>query len=265
MAGMDEKLIKAITEQVVIALSKGRTLPAAINPPPGICDGTFKPKQAPADQVKVEVAATPDIPLTGIVTANQLQQAIDEKGYVVVAPNARLTPLANDLARLHKNKIKRASPVGGDVKMTRNDRATNSNWFWWVDGVCPVVNEVTKQRSDVLHPMANPRKHEATISVIRDLASAVKNGQVKGAVLFVPTAAKVLCYANRCSSLRAIVGTTVGAVDAGMAELGANVLVIEYPQHGKGSVDAMLDRFLNQLPTTNTLVQRALAELHRLG
>ncbi|MBN4061007.1 hypothetical protein JYU15_01085 [bacterium AH-315-I18] len=264
MAGMDEKLIKAITQQVIAALEQGRTLPTAINPPPGTCDGTFKPEPTVSEPLAPK---THDIPLTGIVTANQLQQAIDDKGYALVSQDARLTPLANDLARLHKTKIKRASPIAGvqGTASTQTHRVLTSNWFWWIDGTCPVVKEVTNQRQRVLTPMANPRKRDATLSVIRDLASATRSGHVLGGVLFVPTAAKVLCYANRCQSLRAIVGTSDQAVEEGVTELGANVLVIEYPQHGKRSVDAMLDRFLSQTPAVSTLVQRALAELHRLG
>jgi ribose 5-phosphate isomerase RpiB len=113
--------------------------------------------------------------------------------------------------------------------------------------------------------MANTRTSEATISVIRDLASAVKSGHVQGGVLFVPNAGKAVCYANRCPSLRAIVGTSERSVEQGIIDLGANVLIIEYTQHGKVSVDAMLECFLRQTPTVNTLIQRALAELHRLG
>ena len=45
--------------------------------------------------------------LSGLVTAEQLQQAIEASnaGRAVLAPDARLTPLANDLVRQHPEKI----------------------------------------------------------------------------------------------------------------------------------------------------------------
>ena len=51
MADMDENLIKAITEQVIKAMQQGRELPAAINPPAGTCDGTFKPESSSSQTV----------------------------------------------------------------------------------------------------------------------------------------------------------------------------------------------------------------------
>lgn len=261
MAGMDENLIKAITEQVIKALQQGRQLPVAINPPAGTCDGTFKPEPVEAEKI-AEKPAFADVPLTGIITANQLEQAVKDKGYALVAQDARLTPLANDYARQHSDKIKRANPVAGTAASNPNRHHAN-RWFWWIEGSCPTVAKVTSQRQSALVPMANTRSPQAMISVVRDLASAVRSGQVLGGVIFVPTAAKAVCYANRCPSLRAIVGTSVLAVEQGVTEIGANVLIIEYTQHAKVSVDAMLDCFLAQEPTISTLVQRTLAELHR--
>lgn len=271
MAGMDENLIKAITEQVIKAMAQGRQIPVAINPPVGTCDGTFKPQASDTQHIAASlrdadspIEKTTDIPLTGIITANQIEQAVKAKGYALVAQDARLTPLANDYARQHKDKIKRANPVAGTTT-SNPKRVSDNRWFWWIDGVCPVVKKVTKQRQSVLTPMANPRKPEAMLGVVRDLNSAVKSGMVAGGVLFVPSSAKVACYANRSQSLRAVVGTNIKAVEDAVSELAANVLIIEYKQHGLASVDGMLDVFLAQSPNVTTLIQRALAECHRLG
>ncbi|MAX25116.1 MAG: hypothetical protein CMJ19_11495 [Phycisphaeraceae bacterium] len=269
MAGMDENLIKAITEQVIKAMQQGRELPAAINPPAGTCDGTFKPESSSSQTVAeslrdADASKTTDIPLTGIITANQLEQAVKDKGYALVAQDARLTPLANDFARQHKDKIRRANPVAGTAS-TNPTRVANNRWYWWIDGTCPVVKKVTAERQAVLTPMANPRKSEAVLSVVRDLASAVKSGHVSGGVLFVPIAAKAACYVNRTQSLRGVVGTSIKAVEEAVSEIGANVLIVEYLQHGSASVNAMLDVFLAAKPDVNTLIQRALAECHRLS
>jgi hypothetical protein len=265
MAGMDENLIKAITEQVIKAMQQGRELPVAINPPAGTCDGTFKPETSDTQAIAAthsgarvaEASKSSDIPLTGIITANQLEQAVKDKGYALVAQDARLTPLANDYARQHNNKIRRANPVAGTAS-TNPTRVANNRWYWWIDGTCPVVKKVTAERQAVLTPMANSRKSESVLGVVRDLSSAVKSGHVAGGVLFVPTSAKAACYVNRTQSLRGVVGTSV-------TEIGANVLILEYLQHGSASVNAMLDVFLAAQPNVNTLIQRALAECHRLS
>ena len=84
-------------------------------------------------------------------------------------------------------------------------------------------------------------------------------------MLFVPTAAKAMCYANRCPSIRAVVGTCAKAVEHGIDELGANVLVIEYPHHGPASMAALVDRMLQHQPEVPPQVQRELTELQRCG
>ena len=51
----------------------------------------------------------------------------------------------------------------------------------------------------------------------------------------------------------------------GIAELGANVLVIEFPHQGPKAMEAMMDRMMQQPPTPLPAVQRELEDLHRCG
>ena len=74
-----------------------------------------------------------------------------------------------------------------------------------------------------------------------------------------------MCYANRPSSLRAVVGTCGEAVEQGIAALGANVLVIEYPYVKPDAMTAMVDRFISQTPQASPQVQRDLADMQRSG
>ena len=68
---------------------------------------------------------------------------------------------------------------------------------------------------------------------------------------------------NRCQSIRAVIGTCEEAVEQGITELGANVLVLEYPHVTPRSMVVMVDRMLQSVPTVPPLVQRELADLHR--
>lgn len=226
----------------------------------------------------VETSAPQPLPMTGIITANQLQEAAKSSadGSVLLALDAKLTPLANDWARQHKDKIRRVSPqnVNDLPRAASPAPATNpahsaagspvSNpWLWWIEGGCPIVRDVTQSFGLALRPIAAAPTAGSLPQVLRELARAVKAKQVSGGILFVPSASKAVCMANRCQSLRAIVGTCGEAVEQGLREIGANVLIIEYPHHGHRSTAAMLQRFTQQSPVVPPSVERMLVDMQR--
>ena len=252
------------------------TSPAPVRPPAGTCTGdyskfvelhgTFGADANPptADQpVNNESSAEP-IPLTGIITASQLQQAMETSpdGVAVIAVDARLTPLANDLARQEPQKLRRVSP-GSAAVVTASSSSQPLLWLWWIAGQCAHVDQVTQQRTGRLRPSSAGRQPNALGQVVREAGAALKAGQIAGAVLFVDNAARATCFANRCASIRAVVGTCGEAVEQGISELGANVLIIEYPHVGPRAMAAMVDRMLQQQPKAPAQVQRELADLHR--
>lgn len=223
----------------------------------------------------ISPAAFEPIALTGIITANQLQEAINASpdGTVLLAPDARLTPLANDLARQLKDKVRRgsASPSGmpgmaglhGSSQQGAAGSVQASPWLWWIEGQCAAVHDVTRQMQGNLRPLAASPHGSALSQVVRDVASALKSRQIPGAFLFVPNASRAMCYANRCASIRAVVGTCGEAVEQGVTELGANVLVMEYPHQGPRAMAAMMQRMMQQPPGAPPAVERDLADLHR--
>ncbi|MEX0775309.1 MAG: hypothetical protein WD042_06290 [Phycisphaeraceae bacterium] len=200
--------------------------------------------------------------LTGIITAAQLQDAINASpdGAATLTADARLTPLANDLARQHPEKVRR---LGAASIIRPGQQATDDAWLWWIDGYCPVVQQATGQRRQQLRGSSGGHQPSALAQVVRDLADAVRHKRAAGGILFVHNAARAVCYANRCSALRAVVGTCGEAVEQGIAEVGANVLVIEYPHHGLKSILAMIDRITAQLPKVPANAQRDLNELQK--
>ncbi|MEX2216371.1 MAG: hypothetical protein WD768_19825 [Phycisphaeraceae bacterium] len=206
------------------------------------------------------------IPLSGIVTANQLQEAMKASadGVAYLTPDAKLTPLANDLARQKPQNIKRSSPAApaGHTSSSASSAAA-SQYVWWIEGACPVVREVIPTYGAALRPIASDSHRAALPNVVRELARMIKARQVTGGVLFVPSASRAICYANRCSSIRAFVATCGEAVEQGLRDLGANVMVIEYPHQGRRAMTAMLDRFMQTPPVVPPAVERDLADLHR--
>ena len=302
---MDEKtrqLVQTITEQVIKTLQGGgqdlprqdfrgpsgspdQTPPAVIRPPIGVCTGDYSkfPELAgrsvgasPPTSPTAPAMAT--IPLSGIVTASQLQEAMNlsPDGVATLTNDARLTPLANDLVRQHPDRVCRTPgtppvPPGSPAVGTSPGRSgapipgspADWPWFWWIDGSCPAVHELTSARAGSLRSSGAARHPAALAQVVRDLAGALKSQPIAGGLLFVHNAARAMCFANRCAAIRAVVGTCGEAVEQGIAELGANVLVIEYPHQGPRAMEAMVDRVMQQQPQPPPTIQRELADLHR--
>jgi len=282
MTPQEQKLVELITQEVINILRQRGSAPATgqresrveVHPPIGTCTGDYSkfPELAGQSMTPASPAASlpatsgDPAPLTGFVTANQLQEAINAsgEGIALLSPDAKLTPLANDFVRQHPEKIKRASslesrPSGGGGSVAA------SSWLWWIDGACPAAQQVVSERSGQLRAMAMSRSQSSLGQVVRELASSIKAGSVDGGVLFVHNAARAMCFANRCASIRAVVGTCGEAVEQGVNEMGANVLVLEYPHHGHRAMAGMVDRMLQQPPRIPPAVQRELADLHRCG
>lgn len=265
---------------------------ANIQPPIGTCTGDYSkfpeladrlnpPRQSQSTQggTGASQAAAPvqqtqpaQAMLTGFVTENQLREAIkaSSSGVALLSPDAKLTPLGHDFARQFPEKIRRAEK--GQAAREAHQPSTGSNtageslpWLWWIQGQCPVVAKVTSERASKLRTISASASGDNLVRVIRELAGAIKAGQAAGGLLFVPSAARAICLANRCPSIRAVVATCGQAVEEGLRELGANVLIIEYPHHGPRAVSAMVDRFIAQSSSAPASVQRELADLHRCG
>ena len=270
-----QQLVEMVTREVLAVLAARGMMggpPAPIQPPVGTCTGDYSKFEelrgrltGGGDQghVPPSLPAPAAPPLAGIVTARQLQDAIDASpdGVAAVAPDARLTPLANDLVRQEPQKIRRTAFAA--ATQTNPLAADDLPWLWWIDGQCPAATQITQQRAAVLQPSGSARHGAALGQVVREVATALRSGRIAGGFLFVPNAARAMCFANRCASIRAVVGSCSKAVEQGVTELGANVLVIEYPHIAPTSMAAMVDRILRQPPKLPAHVQRELNDLHQ--
>jgi len=254
--------------------------PVTVRPPIGVCTGDYSqfPELAgrlgggvsrdEADASASEPTGDEDAgALRGVVTASRLQEAAasGKGGVARLASDAKLTPLAIDWARANPARVKRVNgaAAGASVASGELAGATAGAWVWWMDGHCPAVQKATSRRRDRWTPFAAASTGSALASVVKDLARAIASGRVAGAVLFVPSAARAVCYANRCAAIRAVVATCGEAVEQGIEELGANVFIVEYPHHGVRSIEAMVDRALETRPTAPAAVARQLEALRR--
>ena len=100
---------------------------------------------------------------------------------------------------------------------------------------------------------------------MKTIAGQVKSNQAQAAILMVQAGAVATVFANRCPSLRAVLGTCLESVEQGIQQLGANVLVIEYPHRTLQQMKNMIGRFVRARRDLPEDVRRQLEELASCG
>ncbi len=279
MADVSEHLVKLITRQVEAALKGkprvGEPSSAIIHPPIGVCTGDYSkfeelkgkavgatggPSASATDIGGQAVSGTQPmaspLPLKGVVTAKQLEHLAG--GVVYLAPEARLSPLAVDYVKARKLRVERINT--SNPGKTTPTPANSESWVWWCDGHEPQVERLADQLRPQLKPLSYQRSSGAMGSVLKQLARRVRGGEAAGGVLFVDTAGRAACLANRSPVLRAVVGTSDHAVDEALA-IGANVLILEHPQHGWRAMRQMVEKFIGSPRANCPEVERQIREL----
>lgn len=269
MNRIDSQLIELITEEVLKAFSRGeggnRTdTPTAIRPPLGTCTGDYsrftdRPDLSPTTSANSSGPAQTS-GLAGIVTAQQLEEAIHSSPDKVatLAHDARLTPLANDFVRENPQKVRRAAPTG-----TFTSPANGAPWLWWADGHYPAAQQAAVDQGGALIASGVGRSDTGLVQVVRETADGLRSRSLSGGILFVTSAARAGVLANRCPLIRAVVGTCLDALEQGIRQVGANLLIIEAPYVDGPTICKMLQRVSDTKPNISAHVQRELAEFHQ--
>ena len=218
-----------------------------------------------------------------IYTARQLEELHKAHGQLVLPYGARLTPLAVDWTRSRKivvgysdvqpPKVETRQVDGAAAKVMEGTatapKASSKplSLLWWCDGPCGAakagLSAVSKEANTTLREIAIDPKR--SVEVVKLIAKEVKAGTADGGVLLVQHAATAMIYANRCLSLRAVLGTSHQAVDQGVQLVAANVLVIEYVNKTFPQIKNLLSRFVRGSRLISDDVKRELAELSSCG
>jgi ribose 5-phosphate isomerase RpiB len=227
-----------------------------------------------------------------IVTARQLEDLHRQNGgngHVVLPYRARLTPLAQDWVKSKRVALGYAdvgkpgngngvtvasstSPAAGETKKDAcctkcahdaGPCCSSTAYLWWCDGPCgPAKAALTiYEKESGLKALDAQAGASQIVPVIKKLATEVKAGHAAGGILMVQSGAAAMVYANRCPSLRAILGTCMDAVEQGIHQVAANVLVIEYPHKTLQQMKNMLGRFVKAKRELSEDVKRRLQEL----
>jgi ribose 5-phosphate isomerase RpiB len=227
-----------------------------------------------------------------IVTARQLEDLHRQNGgngHVVLPYRARLTPLAQDWVKskrvaLGYSDVGKPGNAGVGIASAIAPAAatepkkdacctkcahdagpccSSTAYLWWCDGPCgPAKAALTiHEKESGLKALDAQSGAAQIVPVIKRLAAEVKSGHAAGGILMVQSGASAIVYANRCPSLRAILGTCMEAVEQGIQQVAANVLVIEYPHKTLQQMKNMLGRFVKAKRELNEDVKRQLQEL----
>lgn len=279
MPQIDPQLVQQIADQVLVAMGQGglasiavgSAAPTPIHAPAGACTGDLSKYVDRPDLARGQVQHTSSAPiassepqpepaaLSGIVTAQQLQDAMKADGLAYLAPTARLTPLAQDLAKEQPEKVQRLTVAANPTAM-----AIGSNRFaYWVDGHCPAVQSTVATLGSRLVMASASATGRQSIQVVADLARSVAGRQSAGGILFVRSAHMVNAAANRCPTLRAVVCNCLNSLEQAIADVAPNVLIVEYPYVPAGTIHAMADRFTRQAPSPAPHLLRELSQLQR--
>ena len=208
-----------------------------------------------------------------IFTARQLEELQKSNGHVRLPIGARLTPLANDWLRrrgmrvMYDGQSASQPPAEATTAIGHPNPAVASATLWWCDGPCgPAKAALAAQaRETNLQPMNVTNETKYLVTALKHLAGEIRSDRAAAGVLLVQTGAAATVYANRCPSLRAILGTCREAVQQGVEQLAANVLIIEHPYQTLQQARNLLSLFLRSRRELSDDVKRQLQELASCG
>jgi ribose 5-phosphate isomerase RpiB len=205
-----------------------------------------------------------------IFTARQLEELHRSNGHVTLPYRARLSPLAQDWVRQKKIAIGYADveTKPPNSSTPRDEPLASSRPFvWWCDGPCGPAKAalMAQSKESSLNELGVANDANQLVGAIRRIADEIKSEKISGAILLVKTGAEAIVYANRCPSLRAILGTCIDAVEQGIQQVAANVLVIEHPYKTLSQVKNLVGRFVRGKRELSDAVRARLKELSTCG
>jgi ribose 5-phosphate isomerase RpiB len=203
-----------------------------------------------------------------IFTARQLEELHKSNGHVVLPYRARLTPMAQDWVRAKKILVgysENGAVKGqrGESENSPKDSISPGRFLWWCEGPCGPAKAalMSQARESELAEIATAADANNLPSVITEIASVVKENRAAGAILVVQFGAAAMVMGNRCGAIRAVLGTSLEAVEQGVRQIAANVLVIEHASKSLPQVKNMIGRFVRAKRELSDATERQLKDL----
>ncbi len=201
-----------------------------------------------------------------IFTARQIEDLHRSNGHVTLPVGARLTPMASDWLKRRSISIAFGDeqPAGGAASAARSSTpAPAGTILWWCDGPCGAAKAAlaAEGRERNIQPLNVNAEAKFLVPAVKSLAKEIKADRAVAGILLVQNGAAAVVYANRCPSLRAIIGTCRDAVQQGIELVGANVLIIETPYQTTQQTRNLLGHFTRMRRTPSDEVKRQLEDL----
>jgi ribose 5-phosphate isomerase RpiB len=156
-----------------------------------------------------------------------------------LAKDALITPAARDWLKEHAVPVTwvdgEAAKVGGSLAVV-------------MDGSLPEMRAMRAMldRQGGLGEVIDPAAGAGGLaSATRRLCGMIVRKEASKGVVFAADGAVAVCVANKHNGVRAALGTNLPAVEDACRELGANVLVVEYPRQTTYQVRQMIERLRN--------------------
>ncbi len=207
------------------------------------------------------------------VTARQIEQMLKGSGTIVLPAGARLTPGAQDLVRSKKLDISYDAAGGkAQVQLTEtrsllapSPTAPGASFAYWCGAKSGTAKAAIAMSAREINLHELPVLGDATnsIAAVRHTIESLKSKSAVGAILVVDHASIVTTLLNRSPHVRAIVGTSIAAIDLGLQELGANVLVIEPGNLPLMMIRNLINKFVRSPRGMNQELAKALGELSK--
>ena len=201
-------------------------------------------------------------------SARQLEEIYKATGQIVLPYRAKLTPMAADWVRQKKiavgySDIPAAVKAQETVAKSESAPAPTRAYLWWCDGPCGAAKAalIALAKESPLVELGMAADAGQLVPAVKKLAGEVRSGRSAGGILVVASAAEAMVYANRCPSLRAVVGTCLDTVEQAIARVAANVLVIEHPYKTLMQMRNMMARFVKAPRELRDDVKKAISEL----
>jgi hypothetical protein len=104
---------------------------------------------------------------------------------------------------------------------------------------------------------------DCSLANLRALCNAVASGEVGRGIVIDKHAAMGMVYAAKLPKIRPVQGVSVAAVEAGMRQFDANVLVIGHADVSQFEMQTMIRKFALAPRPTQTALMESLAQLER--
>ena len=207
------------------------------------------------------------------INARQLEQMLRESGTIVLPAGARLTPGAQDLVRFKKLEPSYDANAGKPQVQLSNTATPQSTpvpsgaafayWCGTKSGTAKAAIAMSAREIN-LRELAIAGDAMSSIAAARMTIESLKNKSVAGAILVVDHASIVTALLNRSPHARAIVGTSIAAIDLGLQEVGANVLVIELGNLPLMMIRNLITKFVRSPRGMNNELAKAMGELSKV-